>query len=231
LAKVILIPGLLSDGCVWRAVLEGLGGDAQIADLRHAASITDMARSCLAMAEGPLAVAGHSMGGRVAIEMIRLAPRRVQRLALLNTGIHPPDADEVVRRREIINFAREKGMAALAARWLPPMVHRRTEAVMTELTAMVLRMDEDIHERQVMALASRPDARAHLGGIAVPTLVMTGAQDAWSPAAQHRDIAAAIPKSKLAIIEDAGHFAPVEQAGPLAARLVPFLTGTDQNSS
>jgi len=228
---VLLIPGLLSDSHVWRHVLEALGGEAEVVDLNAAASISEMAQLCLASGEGALAVAGHSMGARVALEMVRQAPERISRLALLNTGIHAPTAEELDRRRAMIRYAWENGMPALAARWLPPMVYHQSKSVMEGLTQMVLRMDESVHERQVMALAGRPDARSHLAAIKIPCLVMTGAQDRWSPPRQHQDIASLIPTATLRFIREAGHFAPVEQPRAVAHHLAPFLQARDQNSS
>jgi pimeloyl-ACP methyl ester carboxylesterase len=221
----LLIPGLLSDEHVWRRVLALHGEDAIVADITSADSITEMASRCLAAGEGPMIVAGHSMGARVALEMMRLALGRISRLALLNTGIHPPGPGEGEKRREMIRYGWQHGMAALATRWLPPMVHRQTKPVMSGLTDMVLRMDEAIHERQVTALAMRPDAISHLGDIDIPCLVMTGDNDRWSPVEQHRDITAAIPKARMEIIEGAGHFAPVECPKAVADVLVPFLKG------
>ncbi|MCB1329234.1 MAG: alpha/beta fold hydrolase, partial [Maritimibacter sp.] len=90
-------------------------------------------------------------------------------------------------------------------------------------TEMVLRMDPDLHERQIMALVTRPDAAAYLPEIACPTLLIVGRQDAWSPPAQHEDMLALLPDARLEIIEDAGHFAPVEQPETVAAFVAGFL--------
>jgi pimeloyl-ACP methyl ester carboxylesterase len=96
---------------------------------------------------------------------------------------------------------------------------------MAGLRAMVLRKDADLHERQIRALVNRPDAAAHLGDITCPVLLMVGRQDQWSPVAQHQEMARLIPHARLEIIENAGHFAPVEQPDAVADRLVPFLKG------
>jgi len=88
---VVLIPGLLCDRFVWGAVLAALQGRiaVEVADLSTQDNLPTMAQDTLTGFPGPLFVAGHSMGARVAMEMARLAPARVQRLALLDTGIHP----------------------------------------------------------------------------------------------------------------------------------------------
>lgn len=231
MTNCLFIPGLLSDTHVWARVTRDLPGQVIVARLFDQDHITQMAHECLAAVDGQMAVAGHSMGARVALEMVRLAPARIERLALLSTGIHPLKPGEIQRREEIVSLAYEQGMAALAERWLPPMVHCPDKDVMAGLTDMVLRMTPHIHERQIRALVKRPEARGHLPAITCPTLIMVGQQDEWSPVAQHQEIASLIPHSDLNIIEGAGHFLPVEQPDAVAARLVPFLTVQDQNNS
>lgn len=225
--SVLLIPGLLCDAFCWEPVLSRLPG-AAVADLSTQDDLTWMARDLLARHPGPLAVAGHSMGARVAMEMARLAPARITRLALLDTGIHPLKEGEREKRAAIVALAHAQGMQALADTWLPPMVwegNQSNAALMAGLRAMVLRKDAHLHERQIRALVNRPDAAAHLGAIACPVLLMVGRQDQWSPVAQHQEMARLIPHARLEIIENAGHFAPVEQPDAVADRLVPFLKG------
>lgn len=228
---ILLIPGLLCDGHVWEALLARLG--AEVAELTTQDDLTRMARDCLERHPGVLHVAGHSMGGRVAIEMARLAPDRIERLALLDTGIHPRRDGEAGQRQEIVDFAHARGLAALAERWLPPMVwegHHADSALMTGLTAMVMRMDPDLHERQIRALVNRPDASVVLSAITCPVLLMVGREDRWSPVAQHQDMLRLLPRARLEIIEEAGHFAPLEQPETVAAILAEFLEGTDDAS-
>ena len=225
MTTTLLIPGLLCDRFVWEPVLALI--DAEVADLSRQDDIGLMAQACLDAHPGRLRVAGHSMGARVAMEIAHRAPDRIERLALLDTGIHPLKEGETARRDEIVRFAYENGMAALAQRWLPPMVYapNRSEALMRDLTAMVLRRDADLHARQIAALVNRPDASAYLAAIRCPTLLVVGRQDEWSPVAQHRDMLALLPDAQLEVIEDAGHFALVEQPGKVAALLAGFLGG------
>lgn len=224
MTTTLLIPGLLCDRFCWEAVLARL--PAEVADLSTQDDLTQMARDLLQRHPGALRVAGHSMGARVAMEMARLAPDRIERLALLDTGIHPLRAGETAKRDEIVRFAFDNGMRALADRWLPPMVWQGNQtdtALMDGLRAMVLRMTPELHARQIRALVNRPDAAATLGQVACPVLLMVGRHDQWSPVAQHEDMLALLPGARLEIIEDAGHFAPVERPGAVADILVPFL--------
>lgn len=225
-ANILLIPGLLCDGYVWEPLLERLAHPGMVADLTTQDSITQMASDCLALSAGSLVVAGHSMGARVAMEMARIAPQRIERLALLDTGIHPLREGEPQRRAALVRLAHEKGMDALADRWLPGMVwpaNLRNAALMSALREMVLRQNPENHERQIKALVGRPDASAYLAQISCRTLLVVGRYDNWSPISQHEDMLSLLPDAKLEIIEDAGHFAPVEQPSKVARLLADFL--------
>ena len=210
---VFLLPGLLCDETIWSHQSEVLGklADVVVPDFRHVNSIPAMAQLVLDAAPRRFSVAGHSMGGRVALEVFRMAPDRVERLALLDTGVHPRAADEESKRWALVDLARSEGMAAMAARWLPPMLHPDHSALLEPLTEMVMRSVPDTFANQQKALLDRPDARAVLPLIRCPTLVLCGRQDIWSPVSQHEEIAASIPHAKLAIVEDCGHMSPVEQ--------------------
>jgi pimeloyl-ACP methyl ester carboxylesterase len=219
---VFLLPGLLCDETIWADQRDALG-EVVIPDFRHVNSIKAMAQIVLDAAPRHFAVAGHSMGGRVALEVYRRAPERVERLALLDTGVHPRGAAEEAKRGELVDLARSQGMAAMAARWLPPMLHPDHSRLLGPLTEMVLRSTPDSFANQQRALLDRPDARAVLGGIRCPTLVLCGRQDIWSPVAQHEEIAAAIPNAKLVIVEDCGHMSPVEQPEAVTKALLSHL--------
>jgi pimeloyl-ACP methyl ester carboxylesterase len=226
-STILLIPGLLCDETVWKPTLAALNGKAKVADLSTQDDLTKMAEDCLAAHPGPLRVAGHSMGARVAMEMARVAPDRIEKLALLDTGIHALKEGEKPRRDEIVRFAWDNGMAALAERWLPGMVwepNRQRPEVMEPLTEMVLSKTPALHERQIRALVNRPDAAAYLSQIACPVLLVVGRKDAWSPVTQHEDMLGLLPSARLEIIESAGHFAPVERPESVTPILVNFLT-------
>ncbi len=137
------------------------------------------------------------------------------------------------RMEAIKTLASERGispetlMGALADAWLPPMVHpdrRGDESLMAPLREMVGRSDRGRHARQITALLRRPDATPLLGTITVPTLVVVGRQDEWSPVDQHEDIARRIPGAVLEVVEGAGHFVTVEQPDAVAALLVDWVT-------
>jgi pimeloyl-ACP methyl ester carboxylesterase len=225
--QVVLLPGLLCDASIWAAQIAALKPYAGVAvgDFSQLGSLEEMARAALALREGPLIVIGHSMGARVALEMVRAAPERISKLALLDTGVHPVREGEEAKRQILVDLAFE-GMSALADRWLPPMVHEaRTQdrRLMEPLRAMVMRASPEQHQRQIRALLNRSDARPLLPTIRCPVLVMVGRQDRWSPPAQHEEIAALIPHSELVVIEDSGHMSPVEQPEQVTKALLRWL--------
>lgn len=226
MTTTILIPGLLSDNWVWQTLNEKLSGTVLIADLSTQNDLTEMAKDCLALAQGPLRIAGHSMGARVAMEMARLAPQRIERMILLDTGIHPLKDGESEKRAEIVRFAHENGMQALAQRWLPDMLfeaNRQNETLMQGLSDMVVRCDADLHERQINALVNRPNASTYLHQITCPVLLIVGREDLWSPVSQHENMLDLLPNAQLHIIDEAGHFALVERANECASLCADFL--------
>jgi pimeloyl-ACP methyl ester carboxylesterase len=228
-ASLFLLPGLLCDATVWAPQKDALSGEFRVTAFHNFFghdSLGSMARAVLDAAPDRFALAGHSMGGRIALEIMRVAPQRVERLALFDTSATPALPDEPAKRREMIELARNQGMAALAARWLPMIVHpsRRTQVeFVNALTAMICRATPEIYAGQVNALLNRPDYRPILPRISCPTLVACGRDDLWSPVAGHEEIAGAIPGAKLAIIPDCAHMATVEAPAEVGKHLRAWM--------
>jgi len=229
-AKPVLymLPGLLCDETVFKPQTEGLSDaiDVRVPRFLGFDSLTDMARHVLEIGPARFSIAGFSMGGRVAFEIMRLAPERIERFCAFDTGAGPKAEGEDAKRQAVIDLAWREGMGALAAAWLPPMLHprRRADAAFMEpLTAMVLRATPELHERQIRALVNRRDARPVLPTIACTTLIACGREDEWSPVAQHEQMAAAIPGAQLVVFDDCGHFLPVEQPEPFNRALRAWM--------
>lgn len=225
---LLLIPGLLCDGLVWRDVLPALEAVSRpliVETLNDYDTIPAMAEAALRAADGRLAVAGFSLGGRIALEMTRQAPERIGRLALLGSGYGPAGPHEEEQRMGLVRIARQRGMEAMAQIWLPPMLKdsHREGPIGEALMAMVLRNTPDSFARQQNALLHRPDATPVLGQIRVPTLVLTGRDDSWSPVAQNQAMADLIPGSRFVIIDDSGHFTMTEHPEPVAQALIDWL--------
>ncbi len=233
--NLVCLPGLLCDSAVWTTQIHDLRDIAEcsVADYGTLSTIAAMAESVLRSAPEQFALAGHSMGGRVALEIYRRAPERVTRLALLDTGYQArPSGEagdkEATQRYALLDLARKNGMGALAERWTPGMVHadRLTDAcLMGAISAMVERKTPAIFEAQINALLHRPDAEALLPRISCPTLVRCGREDGWSPLPRHRDMVAMIPDGRLAVIENSGHMTTMEQPQDVSAALREWLAG------
>lgn len=227
---LILLPGLLCDKRVWRHQQEHLAdlADIHIPDFRHKDSFDAMADVILEDAPQRFHLAGHSMGGRVAMQILHKAPERIIKLALLDTGIHPPDVNEKNKRQVLLDLAEEKGMHSLAHTWAPPMVHpqrHEDHAFMQQIYDMVESYDVKSFRNQVHALLQRPDAEPFMAKAPKGTLVLCGREDAWSPPEQHEDIARAIPDHPaVVIVEHCGHMSTVEQPEAVAGAMRKWLT-------
>jgi len=226
---LLLLPGLVCDRFVWAAQESALASEFDVRarhDFYAYDSIAAMAQAVLGSAPPRFHVAGHSMGGRVAFEIVRMAPARVASLIVLSTGTDPLQPGEAERRQALVAIANARGMAALAQAWLPTTVApaRLADApFMAALTGMVCRATPEIFARQIHALIHRPDARPLLPRIACPTLVMVGGADTYSPPARHEEIAATVPGAELCIAEGAGHMLPLEAPTAVTAALGAWL--------
>lgn len=233
---LLLAPGLMCDATSWGSVPAMLSEvDCRVVDHGMADSLTQMARQLLADAPERFALAGHSMGGRVALEVMRLAPERVTHLGLFDTGHLPKAAgaageEEVRKRMALLAIAREQGVRAMASEWVKGMVapNRLADQPLIEsILEMFERKSADLFERQLRALIQRPDATPVLQQIKVPTLVLCGALDAWSPPAQHQAMADCIAARPAVVsITDCGHMAMQEQPVAVAQAMRLWLSAT-----
>lgn len=233
LPTLVLVPGLMCDAAVWAPLLPRLSAHRHCVVVDHgdSDSLPEMAQRLLAAAPEQFALAGHSMGGRVALEVCRLAPQRVSHLALMDTGHSARAAGaagdaEASKRQALLSMAREQGLRAMASEWVQGMVHPQRladQALIAAILDMFERKTADIFERQIRALLSRPDATTVLERLTMPTLVQCGRQDSWANVAQHQAMQALATHAQLDIIEDAGHMAPMEQAEAVAASLLRWL--------
>lgn len=240
---LLLVPGLMCDHTVWEPLLPMLSQHAQAHIVEHgdANSLTRMAERLLAQAPEKFALAGHSMGGRVALEVLRLAPQRVLRVALLDTGYLARLAgtageEEARKRQDLLEMARARGIRAMAQIWAQGMVHPvRLDDVklIGDILDMFERKTVDIFAHQILALLDRPDATPVLQRINVPTLVLCGREDSWAPVSQHEKIAALIPDgyAMLRIIEQCGHMSTMEQPEAAAEALCHWLATPSQQTA
>jgi pimeloyl-ACP methyl ester carboxylesterase len=226
---LVLIPGLLCDASVWphqRAALADIA-DVRISDHGLLDSLPAMARAIIANAPARFAIAGHSMGGRIAFEVWRAAPDRVSGIALMDTGHHPlalgaAGEREVAGRFALLETARRDGMRAMATEWVQGMVHpkRLTDRALVEsILDMFEAKTPEIYAAQTRALIDRPDATPVMRTIRCPTLVLCGHEDSWSPVQRHLEMVAAIPGSTFVDIPECGHMCTMERPEAVSAAM------------
>lgn len=230
---LLLLPGLMCDHAVWAPQVEALGDrfDCVVPHYGELDSLAAMAQQVLSDAPpGPLAVAGHSMGGRIAFEMWLQAPQRIARLALLDTSYHPlPPGDDGERERAgrmaLLQIARTQGLRAMAREWAKGMVHpgRLGTPLFDAVLDMFERGSVVAFAAQIEALLARRDATALLATINVPTLVLCGQDDGWSPPARHEFMHAHIAGSVLEVIDECGHMSTMERPEAVNRALLAWL--------
>ena len=226
---ILFIPGLNCTAELFGPQIAALGGPAEIQVAEHTGheDMRDLAASILAVAPRRFALVGLSMGGYIAFEMLRQAPERVARVALLDTSARPDTPAQAERRHRQIRLALDGRFAEVAEMLWPLLVHpsRQGDAA---LRAVVRRMAEETGAeafvRQTKAIMSRPDSRPNLSRIACPALVLVGDGDQLTPPEAAREIAAGIPGAELEVVERCGHLSTLEEPEVMNARLRHWLT-------
>ena len=225
---ILLIPGLVSSPRIYAPVVPALWrfGPVSVANHIRDDTMGAIARRILAEAPPRFALAGHSMGGYIAFEIVRQAPDRVAKLALINTQARPDTPEATTRRRGMIARAQGGGYRAILDELFPGFVHpsRLGEAALRQL---VHDMGDDIGAeafvRQQTAIMGRADSRPTMAWIKCPTLVLTGDADNTIPNSLSVEMAQGIPGARLTIIPDCGHLPQVEQTQACADALVEWL--------
>lgn len=223
-----LLPGLLNDAALWRHQLVALEARAAcfVPDFTTQDSVAAMAETVLSAMPPRFALSGLSLGGYVAFEVLRRAPERVERLALLDTKAGPDSPEQTERRRGLIALAKTGKFRGVTRRLLPMLVaetHLTDEPLMAEVLAMAERVGRDAFVRQQTAIMGRPDSRPTLSRVACPTLVLCGHEDRLTPPDLHMEMAAGIRDARLVVVEDCGHLAPLEQPAAVTAALARWL--------
>src|SRR5882672_7372330 len=225
---ILLVPGLVSSPRIFAPVLSALWrfGPVTVANHIRDDSMGAIARRILAEAPPRFALAGHSMGGYIAFEIMRQAPDRVAKLALINTQARPDTPEATARRRGQMARATAGEYRAVLDELFPGFVHpsRREDASLRQL---VYDMGDDVgveaFVRQQTAMISRPDSRPMLAGIKCPTLVLSGDEDNTIPNSLSVEMANNIHNAKLVILPDCGHLPQPEQPKATAKALVEWL--------
>jgi pimeloyl-ACP methyl ester carboxylesterase len=225
---LILAPGLLCDAALWRHQSEHLSDIAEVmvADFTTGDTMADFAASVLAMTSGTFALAGLSMGGYVVQEVMRQAPERVERLALLDTGARADTEEQSSRRRGLIELSQKGEFKGVTKTLLPlfiPESRLDDEDLVEEVMAMTRRIGRDAFIRQQTAIMGRSDGRGDLAKIKIPTLVVCGRLDTLTPLELSEEIATGIPGAALVVVENSGHLSTMEQPEAVTALLRYWL--------
>lgn len=225
---LILLPGLACDGELFRDQLPGLPGAVVSEVHMRCASLPAMATALLAQHPGPLALAGCSMGGMLALEVWRQAPQRVRGLALLGTTARA-DTRELLRLRSEAISLFEQGRMDEVLRANLPFAFFQPQAggggLVADYLAMIRRAGALQLIAQNRAVMAREDLRPVLAQVRCPTLVVSGDKDLLTPPDCAREIAAAVPRAQLRLLPDCGHMLSWEQPQALTQALLGWRAG------
>jgi pimeloyl-ACP methyl ester carboxylesterase len=226
---LLLLPGLLNTRRLYQTQIADLGSEAEVVvpELWHHDTIGAMAEAALAMAPERFALGGFSMGGYVAFEILRRAPQRVTRLALMDTQATPDTPEATARRRGFIEQTKLGRFHGVQPSLLPTIVHRdhlNDQSIIQPIVEMAAEVGADGFCRSQTAMIARADSRPMLIEIKQPTLVLVGRQDMATPLARAEEMAADIAHSQLVVIDKCGHMAPLEKPAEVTAALRRWLT-------
>lgn len=229
MTPIVLVPGLLCSAEVFapQAVALRPYGPVTVASPPTGETIGDMASAILAAAPPRFALGGISMGGYICLEIMRRAPERVIKLALIDTSARPDTPEQTRLRRALVAEARNGDFEALLAQVLSGILHpahRNDEALRAILVRMGLTVGVDGFSRQTEAIIARIDGRPHLAAISVPTLVLVGDGDPLTPPDHSEEMAAAIPGARLVVVPECGHGSTLEQPEAVDRALIEWIT-------
>ena len=227
--SLVLVPGLLCTQALWEPQLAAHRdiADMMVADHTRHDSMEAIARSILAAAPERFALAGLSMGGFIAYEIIRQAPERVTKLALLDTHARPETPERSEQRRTLIALAEREGARKAQEALLGLLIHKARlgdKALVETVLQMGADTGTEAFRRQQAAIMGRPDNRPFLASIRVPTLVVVGREDALTPPELSQEIASAVPGARLEIVADCGHLSTLERPDAVNRALRAWLT-------
>ena len=233
---LVLAPGMLSDEAVWAPQAEAFGADFDVcvAHYGEARTLADMARALLEQAPPRFALAAHSLGGRVAMEAVRLAPERIAGLCLISADPLPKPAGEAgeaeTRGRQGRHaLCAAERQQALADRFTPVVLHPDSlakPALAAQVHAMVARQHAEALARQIEAGEGRPDHAEVLRGLNVPALLICGAEDSFGRAPLQAAMAALLPGAPLLLIDDCGHLPTLEAPEAVTQAMRDWLAGS-----
>lgn len=223
-----LLPGLICDAALWSNQIAALGEDVDIVvpDLSRHDGIAALARAVLAELPESFSLAGFSMGGYVALEIMRQAPARVERLALISTSARADTDRQARRRRGLIALSSRGKFKGVTPRLLPRLLHPsrlQDRSLIETVEAMASRIGRDGFINQQRAILGRADSREMLSTIACPTLVVHGREDQMAPLVLSEEIVATIPGAELVSLDGCGHLVPLERPEEISSAMSRWM--------
>ncbi|MEJ6392093.1 alpha/beta fold hydrolase [Gymnodinialimonas sp. 2305UL16-5] len=227
---LVLLPGMMCDARLFEPQITAFSAEraVMVAPLSGAERVQDLAAQILSDAPARFALAGLSMGGIVAMEILAQAPERVTRLALLDTNPLPDTPERAADRDRQIAEVQAGGLRAMMRDEMKPNYLAdgpTTGAILDLCMAMAEALGPDVFIRQSRALQMRPDQTETLRSLSVPVLVLCGAEDTLCPVSRHEMMRDLIPGAELQVIAGAGHLPTLEQPAATHAALAHWLTG------
>ncbi|MDE2362453.1 MAG: alpha/beta fold hydrolase [Hyphomicrobiales bacterium] len=224
---IVFVPGFNCTAALWAPQIAAFSDryDCRIADHTKSDTMSGVAQDVLRAAPEQFLLCGLSMGGYIAFEIMRQAPGRVLRLALLDTQATPESEQQKINRAERIRAAREGGMLGVADLQWSQLVHParyEDEHLRSIQRKMAVDTGFEAFMRQALAIMHRPDSRPGLADIACPTLVLTGQQDQLTPPEKAREMADGIAGAKLVVLPDCGHLSTIEKPRSVNAVLAEW---------
>jgi pimeloyl-ACP methyl ester carboxylesterase len=221
---IVLVPGLFCTARLYTEQVPALWkfGPVTVVDHTRGETIAEIASRVLESAPSRFALAGLSMGGYVALEIVHQASGRVAKLALLDTSARPDTAEQVAVRRQQIELAIAGHLGKVVAMSMPSVIYK-DEAVRVILREMAMELGAEIFVRQQNAIIGRADSRPRLASIRCPTLVLVGEQDRLIPPDRSKEIADGIAGARYVTIPECGHLSTLEQPQRVTKVLIEWL--------
>jgi len=238
---VLLLHGFPLDGAMWSGVARLLaprlrvlkpdlpGRENTPAEADGMEGYADFVEAVLRELPAPVGLVGFSMGGYVALALMKRRPEKIRALSLVDTRAAADDESGKAKRDEAIAKVRAEGVRAIADSMVEKLLAHdslRKGELVERVRRIMLRQDPKTVEADLKAMKERPDSRDFLPEISVPTLVVVGEQDVLTPPAEAREMAAAIPGARLVTIPEAGHLTPMERPKAVAEALGDFFVST-----
>ncbi|SDD61775.1 alpha/beta fold hydrolase [Kordiimonas lacus] len=223
---LILLPALLCDSRLYQHVVDALALEVPtiVPEVWHANNLAELANSLLETLPARFALAGNSMGGYLALEMVRQAPERVTHLALIGTNAHADPAAAREKREQAIRLARAGKFETFFDGYFEAALY---DGNRPNCGPVLRQMARDLGPEALIngqtAIMARRSSEDILEAISVPSMVICGREDAFASPEAHQSLAGAIPGASCHVIEGCGHLVPLEAPQQLAASLDALL--------